>query len=137
MPNAIVFGATSGIGKQLSEFLVNDGFKVAITGRRLELLNEIKSTNHDSYIIKQNDVQDFAQIETVFNELVNELGSVDLIIHSSGIGYENPELNWKKEYDTITEAVRQACLQLSDYLNSGSNLLSLSGGKMFRREEEI
>jgi len=24
-----------------------------------------------------------------------------LIIHSSGIGYENPELDWQKEYDTI------------------------------------
>ena len=101
MLNAIVFGATSGIGKQLSEFLVNDGFKVAITGRRLELLNEIKSTNHDSFIIKQNDVQDIAQIETVFNELVNELDTIDLIIHSSGIGYENPELDWEKELDTI------------------------------------
>ncbi len=101
MPNAIVFGATSGIGKQLAEFLINDGFKVAITGRRLELLNEIKSTNPENYIIKQNDVQDIEQIETVFNELITELGTVDLIIHSSGIGYENPELDWKKEYDTV------------------------------------
>ncbi len=101
MPNAIVFGATSGIGKQLAEFLVNDGYKVAITGRRFELLNEIKSTNPESYIIKQNDVQDIVQIETVFNEIISELGSVDLIIHSSGIGYENPELDWEKEYDTV------------------------------------
>ena len=101
MPNAIVFGATSGIGKQLAEFLVKDGYKVAITGRRLNLLNEIKSTNSDRYIIKQNDVQDVSQIETVFKELVSELNTIDLIIHSSGIGYENPELDWKKEYDTV------------------------------------
>ncbi len=101
MPNAIVFGATSGIGKQLAEFLINDGYKVAITGRRLELLTEIKSTNPENYIIKQNDVQNINQIETIFNELVNELGTIDLIIHSSGIGYENPELDWQKEHDTI------------------------------------
>ena len=101
MPNAIVFGATSGIGKQLAEFLIHDGYKVAITGRRLELLNKIKDANPDSYIIKQNDVQNITQIETVFNELVKELGEVQLILHSSGIGYENPELEWEKEYDTI------------------------------------
>ncbi len=101
MPNAIVFGATSGIGKELAAFLVNDGYKVAITGRRSELLSNIKDTNPENYIIKQNDVQDIAQIETVFNELVTQLGSVDLIIHSSGIGYENPELDWKKEHDTV------------------------------------
>lgn len=101
MPNAIVFGATSGIGKQLAEFLVNDGFMVAITGRRIKLLTEIKNSNPDSYIIKQNDVQNIEQIEIVFSDLVNELGTIDLIIHSSGIGYENPELDWKKEYDTV------------------------------------
>lgn len=101
MPNAIVFGATSGIGKQLAEFLVNDGFVVAITGRRLELLCKIKETNPERYIIKQNDIQDIPQTETVFNELIAEMGKIDIIIHSSGIGYENPELHWQKEYDTI------------------------------------
>ena len=101
MPNAIVFGATSGIGKKLATFLVSDGFKVAITGRRIELLTEIKNSNPDSYVIKQNDVQNIEQIETVFNELVIEFGTIDLIIHSSGIGYENPELDWEKEHDTV------------------------------------
>ena len=101
MPNAIVFGATSGIGKKLATFLVSDGFKVAITGRRIELLTEIKNSNPDSYVIKQNDVQNIEQIEIVFNELVIEFGTIDLIIHSSGIGYENPELDWEKEHDTV------------------------------------
>jgi len=101
MRNAIVFGATSGIGKQLAEFLVSDGYKVAITGIRNELLTNIKSSNPDSYIIKQNDVQNIEQTQLVFSEIVNELGEVHLIIHSSGIGYENLELDWQKEYDTI------------------------------------
>ncbi|MCF6223007.1 MAG: SDR family NAD(P)-dependent oxidoreductase [Flavobacteriaceae bacterium] len=39
---AIVFGATSGIGKELAKLLVNDGFVVAITGRRDEKLKEIQ-----------------------------------------------------------------------------------------------
>jgi len=101
MRNAIVFGATSGIGKQLARYLVEDGYKVAITGRRNELLTNIKSSNPDSYIIKQNDVQNIEQTQLVFSEIVNELGEVHLIIHSSGIGYENLELDWQKEYDTI------------------------------------
>lgn len=101
MPNAIVFGATSGIGKQLAEYLVADGYKVVITGRRLELLSEIKNNNPGSYSIKQNDVQDIDQINKVFYELLSELGSVDIIIHSSGIGYENSELDWQKEHDTL------------------------------------
>ena len=100
MPNAIVFGASSGIGKQLALMLVSDGFKVAITGRRLAMLEDIKSSNPDSFIIKENDIQEVDQTQQVFSDLVNELVTVDLIIHSSGIGFENPELDWQKEYDT-------------------------------------
>ncbi len=101
MPNVIVFGATSGIGKKLTEMLVLDGYKVAITGRRIELLNELKSSNSEKIIVRQNDVQNVKQTESVFKEIVSELGEVDIIIHSSGIGYENPDLDWNKEWDTI------------------------------------
>ncbi len=105
MPNAIVFGATSGIGKELANYLVTDGYLVAITGRRLELLEEIKNTQPNKYIIKQHDVQNVDQTGIVFNSIISELTTVDLIIHCSGIGYENPELDWKKEEDTINTNV--------------------------------
>jgi len=101
MPNAIVFGASSGIGKQLAVMLVSDGYTVAITGRRLSLLQDIKNSNPNKYVIKEHDVKDIKQSESVFLELVEEFKTIDLIIHSSGIGYENPELNWEKEHDTI------------------------------------
>ena len=101
MPNAIVFGATSGIGRQLAAFLVNDGYKVAIIGRREALLNELKAKHNDDIIIERLDVQDLDSAKTVFEKLVNDLGSIDLVIHSAGIGYGNPNLDWEKEYDTI------------------------------------
>jgi len=40
--NALIIGASSGIGKELSKLLVADGYKVVITGRREKLLLEIK-----------------------------------------------------------------------------------------------
>ena len=48
MPNAIVFGASSGIGKQLAQYLVEDGYKVVLIGRRKELLEEIKQIIKDN-----------------------------------------------------------------------------------------
>ena len=101
MPNAIVFGATSGIGKQLANYLVADGYKVAITGRRLQKLNTIKTTKPNRYFVWENDVQNVENTEVVFKQIVEEFGSIDLVIHCSGIGYENPELDWQKEQDTI------------------------------------
>ena len=140
MPNAIVFGASSGIGKQLALMLVKDGFRVAITGRRLVMLEDIKSSNLDNFIIKENNVQKIDQTERVFNDLVNELGTVDLIIHSSGVGYENPELDWQKEYDTIQTNVLGATIiydlafklfqkQKSGHLVAISSIASLRGNR--------
>ncbi|QNM85615.1 SDR family NAD(P)-dependent oxidoreductase [Polaribacter pectinis] len=105
MKNAIVFGATSGIGKALTEILVKEGYKVAVTGRRLEKLEEIKNRFPDHILIKQNDIQDVIDLEKVFNELVSELITVDLVIQSSGVGFVNPKLEWEKEAQTINTNV--------------------------------
>ena len=101
MKNAIVFGASSGIGKQLSNYLVTDGYKVVITGRRKDLLMQIKEENPLAYEMKAFDVQNISETTLVFNAIIKELKEIHLIIHASGIGFENPELDWEKEYDTL------------------------------------
>ena len=99
--NAIVFGATSGIGKELAKLLVNDGYRVIITGRREAKLREIKKLNPEKYIIKKHDVTKLDASEKVFNSLVDELGSVDLIVYSSGVTEPNYHLEWDKELPTL------------------------------------
>jgi len=99
--NAIVFGATSGIGKEVAKLLVGDGYQVAITGRREDKLREIKKSNPEKYIIKKHDVTKLDESEKVFNLLVTELGSVDLIVYSSGVTEPNYHLEWEKELPTL------------------------------------
>ena len=99
--NAIVFGATSGIGKELAKLLVDEGYHVAITGRRENKLKEIKKSNPKKYIIKKHDVTKLDESEKVFNSLIEELGSVDLIVYSSGVAEPNYHLEWKKELPAL------------------------------------
>ncbi len=101
MKKAIVFGATSGLGWALTELLVKNNYKVAITGRRKHKLEELQSKYSESIIIKQNDIQQVDEVEKVFNEIVNEFSKIDLIIQSSGVGYVNPKLEWNKENETM------------------------------------
>lgn len=101
MPNAIIFGATSGIGKQLIQYLIKEEYTIAVTGRRQELLEQIKKEHPNSISIYKHDVQDIDASFEVFNTIVSRLKTIDLVIHSSGVGYENPELEWEKEQDTI------------------------------------
>ncbi len=98
---AIVIGATSGIGAGLANLLVADGYKVGITGRRIDKLKEIQSANPKRYIIKKHDVTKLDHSEKVFIDLINELGTVDLIIYCSGIAEPNYKLEWSKELPTI------------------------------------
>lgn len=101
MKKAVVIGATSGIGKGLSKLLVKNNYKVGITGRRTELLNELKNNNPDSYLIKPFDVTDTKIAVKKLEELTSELGGLDLLIISSGIGHMNETLDFEIEKRTI------------------------------------
>ena len=105
MKNAIVFGATSGIGKSLTEILVNEGYQVAITGRRLELLVALKNKFPNQILVKQNDIQDVKDVEKIFHEIVTEFKTIDLVIQSSGVGFINPKLEWNYEEQSINTNV--------------------------------
>lgn len=106
--NALVIGASSGIGKELSKLLVISGYKVVITGRRLNLLEKIKAENPEMYVVKQQDVTDLKACDDLFKELNDELETLDLIIYSSGVGEANYNLEWKKEYPTLATNVLAA-----------------------------
>ena len=101
MKNAIVFGATSGIGRALTEILIKEGYKVAITGRRIEKLKDLQHKYPNHILIKQNDIQEVDDVEKVFNEILTEFKAIHLIVQSSGVGFVNPKLEWQKEEQTI------------------------------------
>jgi short-subunit dehydrogenase len=108
MKNALIIGASSGIGKELSRLLVADGYNVVITGRRENLLVEIQQTNPKKFIIKVQDVMDLNSCDKLFKEVKNELKTIDLIVYSSGVGAPNYKLEWEKELPTLQTNVMAA-----------------------------
>ncbi len=101
MKKAIVIGATSGIGKRLAMLLADNGYKVGITGRRTELLENLRSENSDSYIINAFDVTDTKVAVEKLEELTVELGGLNLLIYCSGTGDINNKLDFEIEKRTI------------------------------------
>ncbi len=99
--NAIVFGATSGIGKELAELLAKEGYRVAITGRREEKLKLIQEKYPNNFVIKKHDVTELDSSEKIFKELIDELKTIDLVVYSSGIAEPNYDLQWEKEEPTL------------------------------------
>lgn len=101
MKKAIVIGASSGIGQGLAKLLVEDGYQVGITGRRTELLEQLKSTAPNRYFTKTFDISNIELAVEKLEELTSELGGLDLLIISSGTGDLNPELDFDIDKQTV------------------------------------
>ena len=101
MKKAIIIGATSGIGRGIAAVLVGKGYDVGITGRRSNLLMEIKEENPNRYFIKSFDIVDTVNVPNQLDELVSDLGGLDLLVICSGIGDPNPHLDFSLEKQVI------------------------------------
>ncbi|MCF6349974.1 MAG: SDR family NAD(P)-dependent oxidoreductase [Flavobacteriaceae bacterium] len=99
--NAIILGATSGIGRELARLLINDGYQVLITGRRLDKLEEIQITNPKKYAIRQQDITDIEDCGKFFDEIPSFFNKIDLIVVNSGVGGANYKLTWKEDLPII------------------------------------
>jgi len=114
---AIIVGASSGIGKQLARIMANDGYEVGITARRLELLEQLKSELPTKTCIKQMDISETEKAMAGLDELIKEMGGVDVIIVSAGIGHINDDLEWQPEQDTIDTNVSGATAIINIAMN--------------------
>jgi short-subunit dehydrogenase len=105
MKTALVIGATSGIGKELSNILVENGYQVIITGRRENLLAELKKRNPEKFYTRKHDVTNLDSSDALFETLKKEFNTIDLIIYSSGVGEANYKLEWEKELPILNTNV--------------------------------
>ena len=97
---AIIVGATSGIGLEVAKVLAEKGWLVGIAGRRQELLQQIQRKQMNIIATEQIDVTREDAPERLLT-LIGKTGGMDLYFHSSGIGYQNTELDMELELATV------------------------------------
>jgi short-subunit dehydrogenase len=101
MKNAIIIGASSGIGRALAVTLSRDGYRVGVVARRTDLLARLRAELTGPCVIKTVDVSRPELAMPLVRELIDELRDVELFIVSAGTGFENPALEWEPERETI------------------------------------
>lgn len=99
--NAVIIGATSGIGKALAEILIREGYRVGVTGRRNELLDDLKRQHPDNVFTACMDVKNTTESSHQLKKLIEDMGGMDLFVYSSGTGYVNQDLVYELEQDTV------------------------------------
>jgi len=98
---AIIIGASSGIGEALAMKLVNDDYRVGITGRREEMLEAICDRSPENILVSSFDITDTKASVRCIDELLDKLGGLDLFIYCSGRGATNEDLSFLLDYKVI------------------------------------
>lgn len=101
MKKIIIVGASSGIGRNIANLYAETDAKIGLIGRREEKLKELYRLNPDKYIYKACDISNTELSAIYLNELVNELGGLDIIVLSAGTGELNNSLEYSVERPTL------------------------------------
>ena len=86
---ALVTGASAGIGKAAAQALLKDGYRVVLTGRRLELLEqaiEEAGVVKDQAIAVKADVGDPGSVKALFERTMQAFGRLDVLFNNAGMG---------------------------------------------------
>ncbi len=100
MKCAVVVGASSGIGREVSRLLAQSGWRVGLAARRESALEETKADFSGRMEVAALDIND-ERSPQILMQLVERLGGMDLYFHASGIGKQNLPLDEHIEMNTV------------------------------------
>lgn len=101
MTKAVIVGATSGIGRALALELDARGHAVGVSGRRVERLDDLLGRLSERAAAVPMDVTEPEEARSRFDDLVERLGGVDLVVLSAGTGYTDEATVWPHVRETL------------------------------------
>lgn len=101
----LVFGASAGIGRGVAVELARRGARVAVSGRRTDRLEDLRSRHRRVVLTLPADVRDDAAVNSVVGAAAGELGGLDALIYAAGVsslGYLKDETgdDWRRILET-------------------------------------
>ena len=112
--NALITGASKGIGKAIAMAYAAHGANVAFTylssveqGQALEAELQAKGVKAKGY---RSDASDFGQADKLVNDVVADFGTLDVLINNAGITMDNLLLRMTEEmWDKIMDVNLKSC----------------------------
>ena len=124
MKRAIIIGASSGMGKEVSKLLLADGWQIGIAARRTEALEALIAIQPDAVTTATIDVMADDAPQRL-EQLITDNGGMDLFFLASGIGKQNPNLDSEIELRTVATNG----MGFTHMVDTAFNWLANHGGK--------
>jgi 3-oxoacyl-[acyl-carrier protein] reductase len=87
--NALVTGATGGIGEAIARALHKAGATVAVSGRQVDKLETLAGELGDRAHVLPCDLADRAKVGKLIDEATAKLGPVDILVNNAGLTKDN------------------------------------------------
>jgi NADP-dependent 3-hydroxy acid dehydrogenase YdfG len=124
----LITGATSGIGRATAEIFAKNGYRLILTGRRVERLVALKNRFEAAYgsdvLLLPFDVRDAGAVEAALDNLPEQFREIDILINNAGLAkglapiHEGQLEHWETMIDTnvkgllyVTRIVSQGMVQ--------------------------
>lgn len=91
---AVVTGASGGLGVQMAKALANQGAKVVVCARRLEMCQEVadeiaKEFGVETYATRC-DITSTENVDAMVDEVLGKFGRIDILVNNAGTGAVAP-----------------------------------------------
>ena len=142
-PVAMITGASSGIGESVARRLANDGYRLCLTARRTQRLENLRQalSKQTEVLVKSADMRDEEEILTVFQSIEAHFGSLNVLVNSAGLGRNAPltsgeSADWREMLDVnvlgLSIATREAVKLMRSTQNDGHiiHISSMSGHRV-------
>ncbi|WP_417815559.1 SDR family NAD(P)-dependent oxidoreductase [Thalassospira alkalitolerans] len=85
---ALITGGGSGVGAVMARMLADAGVKVAVSGRRVDMLAEV--AKHPNITAIRADVTDEASVRAMYEAMCDVIGGPDLVVANAGMAESAP-----------------------------------------------
>ena len=119
--NALVTGASGGIGSAIATALASQGARVALSGSngdklrifREQLNEEVGAAEHGDHVEITCNLSDTTQVEELIPATLDTLGGIDILINNAGITRDNLAMRMKDdEWDQVISINLEASFRL-------------------------
>ncbi len=125
---AVVTGGNSGIGLATAKRFLEEGARVAISGRNQKTLDEAVKTLGDGVLAVRADTAKLGETEKFLTKVVQKFGKIDVLFVNAGVAKfapltETPESLFDEQFDINIKGAYFTIQKAVPHLNDGASII--------------